>query len=355
MLTVILSTLLAVQVGPIGPDAPAREPQLAARSSTVALTFGAGNAIYFSASHNRGNTFSAPVRVAEAVVLPLSRHRGPRIAFSGSAIVITAVTGNTPAAGLHAHGLPSDGDLSVWRSRDGGKSWSQGRSINDVPGSAPEGLHALVSDGKGTFFAAWLDNRGGKGTKLYAARSVDDGATWSKNSLVYESPDGSICQCCHPSLAVDATGRLLVMWRNWLGGARDMYLSTSRDGVTFSSAEKLGRETWKLNACPMDGGGLAASHSKVLTAWRRDGGIFLAEPGQPERQIGTGKDVALAVTGNKAYALWINASTLEVWNGGGAVEVLSNAGAFPSLCGLAEGGALAAWEENGAIEIRRLP
>jgi hypothetical protein len=242
----------------------------------------------------------------------------------------------------------------VWRSNDGGKSWSNGKAINDVPGSASEGLHALAADGKGTLFAAWLDKRGANGTQLYAARSSDDGATWSKNILVYQSPDGTICQCCHPSVAIDATGRLLVMWRNALGGARDMYLATSQDGITFSTPEKLGNGTWQLNACPMDGGGLAVSPGKILTAWRRDGNIFLAEPGKPEQPVGAGKDVALALSGAHAYALWSNGATLEAWTGG-KVSLLSSAGAFPSLCPLPDGGVLASWEENGVIEIHRLP
>jgi hypothetical protein len=354
MIPFLFAAMFAVQLGPMGPDAPAREPQMAANSSMVALTFGAGKAIYFSASHDSGKTFSTPVKVAEAGVVPLSRHRGPRIALSGNTIVITAVAGKIPDGGPHAHGLPSDGDLFVWRSKDSGKTWSAGKTINDVPGSATEGLHALASDGKHTLFAAWLDKRGAKGTKLYAARSMDDGATWSKNIEVYQSPGGSICECCHPSVAIDASGRLLVMWRNSLGGARDMYLSASRDGVTFPAPEKLGNGTWRIDACPMDGGGLAVSPTKTLTAWRRDGNIFLAEPGQPEWQVGTGKDVALALSGNRAYALWSNGTKLESWNDG-KVDMLSNAGAFPSVCNLPAGGALAAWEENGAIQIHRLP
>ena len=354
MIPLLFAAIFAAHVGPVSPDAPGREPQLAASGSTVVLVFGAGKAIYFSASHDQGKTFPAPTKVAEAGILPLTRHRGPRIALSGNTIVITAVTGNKFDDGPHAHGLPSDGDLLVWRSKDGGKTWSAGKAINDLPGSATEGLHALTADGKGTLFAAWLDKRGAKGTKLYSARSTDDGATWAKNVAVYQSPDGSICECCHPSVAIDSTGRLLVMWRNSLGGSRDMYLATSQDGVTFSKPEKVGTGTWQLNACPMDGGSLAVASGKVLTAWRRDGTVFLAEPGKPERQAGTGKDVALALSGGRAYALWVNGTKLESWIDG-KVDQLSGAGAFPALSALPGGGVLAAWEENGAIEIRRLP
>ena len=354
MLPVLLFIAMTVHLGPMGPDAPAHEPQMAANGSAVALTFGAGHAIYFSSSRDSGGTFSAPVKVADGGIVPLTRHRGPRIALAGSAIVITAVVGNKAEEGSHAHGLPSDGDLMVWRSVDGGKSWTPGKAINDVPASATEGLHALASDGKGLLFAAWLDKRGAKGTKLYSARSTDGGATWSRNVAVYLSPDGSICECCHPSLAIDSTGQLLVMWRNAVGGSRDMYLATSRDGVTFSTPKKLGEGTWKLNACPMDGGGLVVSSSKILTAWRRETNIFLAEPGRPEKQVGAGKDVALALSGEKTYMAWVDGTKVEAWIDG-KLEQLAEIGAFPSVVGLPSGGAVAAWEENGAIQIRRLP
>jgi len=287
-------------------------------------------------------------------VLPLGRHRGPRVALSRDAIVITAVAGRRLAEGPHAHGLPEDGDLLMWRSRDGGKTWSERTPINDVPGAATEGLHALAGDGKGKLFAVWLDTRGGKGKRLYGAISTDDGATWSKNIAIYQSPGGSICECCHPSAAIDASGRILVMWRNSIEGCRDMFLATSTDGITFAAAAKLGTGTWPLKACPMDGGGLSTAAGRVMTAWRRDGSIFLAEPGAPERQVGTGKDVALALSGGRIYAAWANGPRLEAWIDG-QTQVLADAGAFPSLCPAPGGGVIAAWEQDGALEVRRLP
>ena len=348
----LLLILLAASLGPMGPDAPAHEPQMVTRGPVVMMTFGAGKQIYFSTSSNRGETFSAPVKVAEGGVLPLTRHRGPRIALAGNAIVITAVTGKTLSEGPHAHGLPADGDLIAWRSTDGGKSWSQGVVVNDVPGAPTEGLHALTSDAKGNLFAVWLDKRSAKGTKLYGAHSTD-GVHWSKNVLIYDSPEGTICECCHPSAAIDADGQILVMWRNWLNGARDMYLVKSRDGETFTKPEKLGVGSWRLNACPMDGGGLVASGKQVVTAWRRGEQVFLDEPGQPEKLMGAGKDVAIAMSGGRVYAIWTSAGAIVAWTAGKSAE-LAKSGAYPALTGLADGGVLAAWEENGSIVTRRL-
>src|SRR5260221_7545862 len=124
MHSLILAAMLALSLGPMGPDAPAREPQLAASGSTVALTFGAGSAIYFTVSHAPGGTFSTPVKVEQASNVVLTHHRGPRIAISGKTIVISAIISKTASSDAHAHGAGPDGDLFVWRSTDGGKTWS---------------------------------------------------------------------------------------------------------------------------------------------------------------------------------------------------------------------------------------
>jgi hypothetical protein len=347
MFTFIAGLALAVNLGPMAPDAPAHEPQMAASGSTVAMAFGAGKGIYFSRSTDAGKTFTSPVKVAEAEIVPLTRHRGPRIAFAGSRIVIIAVVGKTLAGGAHAHGLPSDGDLTAWNSSDGGANWSKGIVINDVPAASTEGLHSLASDGKGNLFAAWLDKRGGRGTKLYGARSIGGGVTWSKNVLIYDSPEGTICECCHPSVAMDAAGRTLVMWRNSLGGSLDMYLTRSRDGTVFSKPEKLGTGTWPLNACPMDGGGIGIANGRVVTAWRRDHEIFLASPSEKEVSIGEGTDVSVAATPGGVYAVWSNSTGNQALAPGKKEPViLGPKGALPNVIALANGHALAAWEDE---------
>jgi hypothetical protein len=333
MLTILAGIALAVTLGPIAPDAPAREPQMAAKGAMAALTFGAAKGIYFSKSSDSGKSFSAPLKIAEAEIIPLTRHRGPRIVFTKYSIVISAVVGRTLAEGAHAHGLPSDGDLVTWRSEDGGVSWSKGITINDMPGAATEGLHSLAADASGNLFAAW-----------------------SKNVQIYQSPEGTICACCHPSIAIDSSGQIAVMWRNWLGGARDMYLTRSRDGAVFSKPERLGRGTWRLNACPMDGGGIAIVQNRMITAWRRDHEIFLASPGEKEVGIGEGVDVALTAAAEGVYAIWSTPLGVRALLPGKKDSItLAPKGAFPTITALRNGHALAAWEEGGSIRIKPVP
>ena len=342
----MFALLLAVQLVSDAPGVHYRQPQLAAADGIVALTFGAGDAVYFSASKDQATSFSTPVKVAESGRLALGRHRGPRIALAGGAIVISAI--------FAQKGGGADGDLFAWRSTDGGKSWSQGVRINDVAAAAREGLHAMASDGKALVYAAWLDLRS-RGTKLYGAYSLDAGATWSGNILVYESPAGNICECCHPSVAIDPAGRVYVMWRNWLGGARDMYLARSGDGgKSFGPAQKLGAGTWPLNACPMDGGGLALdARGDPITVWRRQDAVFLARPGAAERELGKGKDPAVAAGRDGVYALWATAAGLRAQTPGKAEPApLSGDGEFAHLAG--SGPVFAAWESKGAIVVERL-
>ena len=175
-----------------------------------------------------------------------------RVAFAGKTIVITAVGGTTAATGPHAHGLPSDGNLLGWRSTDGGATWSKAITINDSPASAREGLHALAADDDGNLTAVWLDLRS-QGTRLYAASSKDDGMSWSPNFKLYESPEGTICQCCHPSLLALGRGQFAVMFRNVLGGNRDMYTLRFTSGKIISEPVKAGEGTWAINACPWMG------------------------------------------------------------------------------------------------------
>ncbi|MDE3196389.1 MAG: exo-alpha-sialidase [Acidobacteriota bacterium] len=335
------------------PQAPLREPQLAAAGRLTALTYGSGSDIFVAISNDGGVTFERPVLAAHASVVPLTRHRGPRVAIAGNTIVVTAVAGNTEAKGEHAHGLPSDGDLLAWRSADRGKTWSKPSRVNDVPAAPREGLHTLASDGKGTLFAAWLDSRE-EGTRLYGAWSSDAGATWSKNVRIYESPDGTICQCCHPTAVFNDTGGVEVMWRNVMSGSRDFYLIGAGADRRFTAARKLGEGTWKIDACPMDGGGMVREKGKTLTAWRREGQIFLDEPGKPESQIGEGKDVTLAADGEGVYAAWVREGQLILWHDGKQQEVAKDA-AFPNLTALPDGGALLAWEANNGISLKRLP
>jgi hypothetical protein len=333
-----ISTIATATVLPAPDGIHGRQPQLAASGDFVAITFGAGNAIYAATSQDRGKSFTQPVKVAEQGAISLGAHRGPRIAIAGDALVVSAIYG--------AQGRGKDGDLFAWRSTDGGRTWSEAVRINDREASAREGLHAMAADSHGFVYAVWLDDRDG-GKALYGASSRDGGATWSANKLIYKSPDGHICECCHPSVAIAADGSIYAMFRNWLNGSRDMYLTVSQDrGKSFEPASKLGEGTWPLNACPMDGGGIGIGPKGIETAWRRGDTVYVARPGAPEVALGKGKNPAIAGD----IVIWSASDGLRVARGASASRVVAASGAFPSIV-LAGGRPIAAWESGTGITI----
>jgi hypothetical protein len=276
-----------------------------------------------------------PVGTLDA--LALGRHRGPRVAASGGSLVLTAI-GKRPGA--------TSPELWAWRSSDRGRSWSGPVQVTDATGAAQEGLHGLAASGR---FAAtaWLDIRHGT-MRIYASRSSDGGANWGPNTEVYASPGGAVCTCCHPSVLVDQSGTLSVMFRNDIGGSRDMYLLTGS-----GPAERLGDATWPLSACPMDGGGLARSGGgAMVSAWRRGQQVFTAVPGQREQLVGDGMDPAVAVSGTRPVVAWTAPGGLSLATPAGPARVLDRAGSFASVAAFADGRVVLAWQRGEQSVVR---
>ena len=331
--------LLALRLTPSAPDVPLKQPQMAVAGKTVNLTYGAGNTVYFARSEDAGKTFSPPVKVAQPKALMLGMHRGPRIAMAGDAIVITAIAGEEKGKNV---------DLLSWRSADKGKTWSQGMRVNDVATSAREGLHGIAAGPNGTLWAVWLDLRE-KGMRLMGSLSTDAGKTWTPNQLVYASPDGHICECCHPTAYVGPNGELYAMWRNWLSGSRDMYYAVSTDRKTWS-AHKLGEGTWPLKACPMDGGGLALDgNGGFHSAWRRDGVVYAAPANGKEVALGPGKNPSITANRNGRYVAWTEGTAVKLMKPDATSPVTVGEGAFPVLA--ASDTVYVAWEHEGAIAV----
>jgi hypothetical protein len=276
-----------------------QQPQIAVdEKGAVHLVFGVGDQVRYRRSTDRGKSFSPASDLPPVHAMSLGMRRGPRIAASEASICVTAIGGK--------QGKGRDGDLLAMRSVDGGTTWSQPVQVNDTADSAREGLHAIAAGPEGRMCCVWLDLRSRK-TEVMAATSEDGGATWSENVLVYRSPDGSVCECCHPSVAFDGGGQIHVLWRNSLSGARDMYVATSSDGgKSFGKASKLGTGTWPLKACPMDGGAIAAAGDNLVTVWRRDKVVHLLVPGdQEERVLGPGEQPWVALTKTGPVAVWL--------------------------------------------------
>jgi len=258
-------------------------------SGVVHLVYGNGDSILYSYSADKGKTFSNPALIAVLPELVASHTRGPQIAVTTNGLAVTACNGL--------------GDIFSF-TKDKSDQWSPTGRVNDTDTTAKENLMALAADGD-IVFAVWLDLRDGH-NKIFGAKSIDGGQSWSKNIMIYASPDTTVCECCKPSVAVRGNN-VYVMFRNWIDGNRDMYLiGSSNGGDNFGQEQKLGSGGWALDGCPMDGGGLAIDkNGNPETVWNRKGVIYACEPGKEETVIGKGRNCTMESVNSKSVYAWI--------------------------------------------------
>jgi len=303
------------------------------KNNNIYLVYGSDDSILYCYSSDNAKTFSKPSLISVLPHVYAFAMRGPQIGAVEKGVVVTACT--------------TSGDIySFYKNTNG--SWMQGEKVNDADTVCKEGLMALSADGNNVF-AVWLDLRGNQRNKIYGAKSIDGGKTWSKNILIYASPDSSVCECCKPSVAVKGNN-VYVMFRNWLNGNRDLYLIQSADsGNNFGQAQKLGMGSWQLNGCPMDGGGLAVNEKgEAQTVWRREANVFASVPGMPEKEIGEGKGCTIETVSNKNVYAWTEAGNVVVINTQGQKKTLSK-GSQPVLKALDNEHVLCVWEHDKQI------
>jgi len=339
----VLQALVPILVS--GGITGAVEPQLAAAGDRFAVCFGSGSSIYV-AQEKEQRTWSTPRKVADVAGLALGMRRGPRLATAGQTWVLTA----------HAS-RRMKGDLIAFRSTDGGTTWTGPDRINDVEGSAAEGLGALCA-WKGRFVAVWLDARA-NAAELYLATLDSKSGEWSRNVRIYRSPSGNVCECCHPTVAAGRDGRLYVMFRNSVNGSRDMYALATTDGVSFEPARKLGSGTWPLEACPMDGGMLAfPPGGSGVSIWRREGSIFSADLGATsEVKLGDGEQPWVAADASGWWAVWLRrrkGDLVALRNGAREPIMIAQSANDPVALGTGNR-VLAAWSDVQGVEVVELP
>lgn len=167
------------------------------KRKNIHIVYGTGDSIMYVSSTNKGQTFTAPSLIAVLPGLFASAMRGPQIAAADNGLIVTACT--------------NKGNIYSCQQQASGK-WSKAVKVNDADEAAKEALMDLSADGLHVF-AVWLAVKHPKGQNVYGAKSVDGGRTWSKNVLVYDSPDNSVCECCKPSVAIRKNS-IYVMFRN---------------------------------------------------------------------------------------------------------------------------------------------
>ena len=305
----------------------------------IRMVYGDGEKIYCITSGNSGVLFSEPVLVGQIKGMHLGHTRGPQIASSKNYTMVTAID---KAGAVHS-----------FRLNHLNRQWNKSAVVNDSKGSAVEGLMALTADKEDNFYAVWLDIRSEKKNNIFFSSINGKSAGWSKNLMVYKSPDEHVCECCKPNISFN-NNKLVIGFRNWLMGSRDIYYAVSTNkGKTFTVPKKSGTDTWRLNACPMDGGGLAINESGITsTAWRRNSDVYYWSEKQPEQKVGTGRDVSMAQSKGKTVVAWQDKNKIKVMDLSKETTSEIGTGISPRVYTLANGKVLCVWEDDKIVRYK---
>ena len=303
------------------------------QQGTLYMLFVKGNGLFYSTSLDKGLNFSTAEFIDSIKDVFAVAGRGPQI--------------NCTKTGLNILALDKGGNIYSY-TEEQNKDWIKRGRVNDVPDVAKEGFLSVATKDD-SLYAVWLDLRKDGRNKIVGSLSADAGKTWQKNKIIYQSPSGSVCECCKPSTVFGEKG-ITVMFRNNLNNFRDLYIISSTDGgVNFSKEEKLGNGTWKLNACPMDGGGLKYNNSGDLqTIWRRADSIFIATLGMQEQMIGKGKNCEIENVGEQFAYTWIeNGNIVCALPGNKKINI--GEGTFPFLISTSKDSFICIWQHNNNI------
>ena len=318
-----------------------QQPQITIDNlGTIRIIYGNEDRIYCATSIDNGVTFSDIQIIGEVKDMHLGMSRGPQAASSKSYTLVSAID--------------KKGSVHIFQLNHKSRKWTKETFANDLAGSAPEGLMSIAADQADNFYTVWLDNREDKNNKICFAKTTNKGISWTKNKMVYKSPDKTVCECCKPSIVVSQS-KVVIMFRNWLNGSRDLYLLQSNNkGTTFNIPIKLGYGTWKLNGCPMDGGGLTVNEKNVIsTVWQREGQIFYSKPNEVETQIGTGRNCN--ITGPKNPIItWQEGKKLNLKELNKAEVLEVGEGGFIKAIRTKDNKIFCAWEKEGKIIFKTL-
>ncbi len=253
------------------------------------------SSIYFSKSQDRGDTWSAPVRINE--IAGDCTDDDP------------TVEGAVPCVGPHGEiyvGWASNDELMFDRSYDGGITWlDHDIHVTNVPGgwnymvpglNRCNGLPFTACDisnspYNGNIYINWTDQRNGAtNTDVWICKSSDNGDTWGLPIKVND--DTGSRQQFFSSMAVDpATGFIYVVFydrRNYAATSNftDVYLAVSKDGAATFQNYKISQAPFNPTSSKFFGdytfisafnsvvrpiwgsltGSGSAAHQKILTA-----------------------------------------------------------------------------------------
>jgi hypothetical protein len=196
-----------------------------------------------------GEAFAMPVQVGplsgDAFV---SSYAGPDIAAKGDSVYIVYKQ------------LPEDKEhIYIRHSYDGGVHFSA-REVAVHPDGNIARYPSLAVDESGAPFLSFMKmDRGYDGQQHYVTRSEDMGESFIGETLGSVNTGGKVCECSPANLVVSGNAAVL-LYRNYIGGLRNVWAAVSMNGgKSFTAAFQFDSAAFKPETCPA-----SAPHGTIL-------------------------------------------------------------------------------------------
>lgn len=199
--------------------------------------------LFTARQEDRGAAFSHPLRLNHHA---LNRYVGdearPSVAVGSGGEVVVAWTA-------------ANNDIMLAVGSNFGERFDPAIKLNQDGGRAERTMPSVALSPDGTAHTIWLDPREApqgmeEPSDLYYA-TVEDGLVEEVNLTA--SQETSVCGCCRPFIAIDATGQCDIAFRNISDtGYRDIWrMGGSLDSL--SAPKPASPPIWKLAGCPSAG------------------------------------------------------------------------------------------------------
>ncbi len=243
--------------------------------------------LFYTRSHDGGRRFSKPIRVnsQSGSAVAAGAIRGAQIAlgpggrlhvvWNGSSIAQPKGPPNPEAPPDSPHsGLP----LLYTHLNAAGDAFAPQQNLMQRT-FALDGGGTVAADDRGGVFVAWHGKgpgaaEGEAGRRVYLARSLDGGTTFSEETPISPAETGA-CGCCGMKLFAAQDGTIYGLYRTATEVVnRDMELLVSTDrGRTFQGRRI---HKWEIAACPMSSMSFAEHDGAVAAAWETEGQVYWA-------------------------------------------------------------------------------
>jgi hypothetical protein len=165
-------------------------------------------------------------------------------------------------------------DVRLSHSEDDGKTWSASFLPHSDGTKTEHGFASLFQMPGSGLGLVWLDGRAMKPQAGHGAHDEPSGpmsvrfATFDENwkQTAEIAVDSRVCECCPTTAAVTSDGPIVAFRNRTEDEVRDIYVSRLENGK-WTDPKPVHEDSWKINACPVNGPMLSARGRNVVLAW----------------------------------------------------------------------------------------